>query len=318
MILKFTKKYFKWVFGTLVFYFGGVCFLKWLFRSKPVLIILNYHNFSKYNNFKIKRGNILETGYAYNFEKQIQFYKKHFKFCYPEDFYSGKCNKGINILITFDDGYKDNYDIALPILKRHNASAVFFITTDVIVRSDFLIHDKIRFLTQNKLIPISFNEFPSQIYLGVKNYDAKNFDFINDTFEKHKPDKRIMMNNNEIKDIFDSGFKLGNHTHNHLALSFYMQDDQLKNIQEANNILYSIIGKYPSHFAFPNGLSNEDTIDTLKNLGFKFGYSINGGFNDWSTDKLNLMRIGINVSDSIGTILLKLILFTTIKKGKIK
>ena len=53
----------------LFYYFGGVFILKFILRKKNVLYVLNYHNFSKYNNFKICRGSALETGYAKNFEK---------------------------------------------------------------------------------------------------------------------------------------------------------------------------------------------------------------------------------------------------------
>lgn len=316
-MMQYFKYFFKVFISTLMYYLGGLLLLKLLYRKTAVLLILNYHNFSKYNNYKIKRGNILETDYSDNFEKQIHFYKKHFNFCYPEDFFSGKCAKGINVLITFDDGYRDNYDIALPILKKHNTATVFFITTDVVSKNDFLLHDKIRYLTQNKLIPFSYNDLPIKMYNGERNYDVNDIDFINSTFEKHKPYKRKMLNNEEIQAIVNSGFKVGNHTHKHLALSFYNHKIQQEDIQQANNILKSIIGNLPTHFAYPNGLSNEETIRTLKELDFQYAYTINGGFNNQSTNKLKLLRIGINVSDTISAILLKLLVYTTFKKGKI-
>ena len=41
---------------------GSLWILKLICLNKRVLVVLNYHNFSKYNNYKIKKGNILETG----------------------------------------------------------------------------------------------------------------------------------------------------------------------------------------------------------------------------------------------------------------
>jgi len=221
------------------------------------------------------------------------------------------------VLITFDDGYRDNYDIALPILKKHDAAAIFFITTEVVTENDCLLHDKIRYLTQNKCIPLSYNELPTMMYKGIRNYNDDDIDFINSSFEKHKPLKRMMLNATEIQRIKKDGFKIGNHTHKHIALSFYSQTEQQYNIQKANEILHSIIGEYPVHFAYPNGLSNEDTIKSLKVLKFKYAYTINGGFNNQSISKFKLMRIGVNASDSISFIILKLILYATVKKGKI-
>src|SRR5690606_2216702 len=94
----------KEVIGFLFLNFGGVQLLKKSTNGKALLVVLNYHNFSKYNNYKIKRGSLLETGFSVGFEKQIKFLKKHFKFSYPEEFQKNNCD--INILITFDDGYK--------------------------------------------------------------------------------------------------------------------------------------------------------------------------------------------------------------------
>jgi peptidoglycan/xylan/chitin deacetylase (PgdA/CDA1 family) len=46
--------------------------------------------------------------------------------------------------ITFDDGHRSNFDLALPILQRHGLHAVFFITTDWIGRDGFMTEDQLR------------------------------------------------------------------------------------------------------------------------------------------------------------------------------
>ena len=84
-------------FGFLFKFLGGVYVIKYILRKKPYYIVLNYHNFSKYNNYKIKRGNILETDYSDNFDRQIFFLKKHFSFLYPSEFFKGKPENGLNI-----------------------------------------------------------------------------------------------------------------------------------------------------------------------------------------------------------------------------
>jgi len=43
---------------------------------------------------------------------------------------------GGSVVITFDDGYKDNHDIAFPVLKKHNFPATIFVTTDLVGKSD--------------------------------------------------------------------------------------------------------------------------------------------------------------------------------------
>ena len=165
--------------------------------------------------------------------------------------------------MTFDDGYKDNYEIALNILEKYNSSAIFFITTKVISTDDFLLHDKVRYLTQNKILPKKFNQIPKKMFLGKKNYDFKTVELINKKFDENKPNYRMMMSASEIKEILKKGFKIGNHTNQHMALPFYNFNEQYIDIKKANDFLFSITNKYPNHFAYPNGL-NDDSLNSIK------------------------------------------------------
>ena len=306
MVSQIIKYYFKSIFSIFVFYLGGIFFLKYLFRNKSVLLILNYHNFSKYNNYIIKRGNILETGYADNFEKQIRFYKKHFNFCYPENFFAGKCAKGINGLISFDDGYKDNYEIALPILKKYNAATVFFITTNFIGSNNWLWHDKVRYLVVTG--KINANEAEHQLRKmnqGIPIEEA--FKNRVEAFFSEAP-KRLMMNWEEVKQLAENSFLIGAHTANHKVLSSLDNYEQKNEIESSLNAIKQNLNTHPVHFAFPNGFYNQATLDILKANKIEYAYTTKNGFNkDDDCSKMQLKRIGINASDTIGVILLKLL-----------
>ncbi len=297
--------YLKKVIAIIVRIFGFIV-LKIVYRKRDVLVVLNYHNFSLYNNYKIKRGNILETGYADNFEKQIRFYKKHFNFCYPEDFFAGKCFKGINVLITFDDGYKDNYDIALPILKKHDAAAVFFITTNFIGSNNWLWHDRVRYLVVEG--KINANEAENRLRKMNQGFpvDEAFNDKINKFFEKAP--KRLMMNWAEVKQLADNGFVIGAHTSNHKVLSLLDENEQQNEIETSIKEIKQNLKIETEHFAFPNGLYNQTTLDILEANKIKYAYTIKNGYNRPVTpSKMQIKRIGINASDAIGVILIKLL-----------
>lgn len=67
------------------------------------------------------------------FEDQIKYLKENkFKFLKLDDLKDGVVFEGKSVLITFDDGYEDNFSIVVPILQKYNVPAIFFIATGLV------------------------------------------------------------------------------------------------------------------------------------------------------------------------------------------
>lgn len=309
-ILRYLLK--EFVSG-IFFLAGGVRLLRKIYSGRSVFVVLNYHNFSKYNNFRIRRGPILESGYADSFEKQIRFLKKYFSFSSPDEFFGSDAPKGINILLTFDDGYKDNFEIAFPVLKRHNIPAIFFITTGYTGTGEYLIHDKIRYLVPAKLLPERYIILPVEINKGKRNYSDEDIKLINKRFNSANVTTRIMMNKKEIAELYNNGFIIGNHSHTHARLSFLPAEEQEKEILQSNDMIEEITGKRVRYFAYPNGLANSETYDILKKAGIEYGFKMTGGENFINSSRYDLNRIGMNASDSVSFLLLKMFFHTVLK-----
>lgn len=306
--VKFTLKQ---ILGVLFYALGGAYILKRLFKNKNRLIVLNYHNFSKYNNYKINRGSISETGYKNNFERQINFLNRFFNFCYPEDFFSRKSKKGLNVLITFDDGYKDNYDIAAPILAKYKTSTIFFLATNYIGAKNWLWHDRVRYLIQIGILKSTEAEghLRKMNLEGVINQEFK--EHVDARFPKDTT-KRMMMNWNEVKEVNEMSIKLGAHTCNHVNLQQLNYSEQIEELEKSCQAIENITKLNCDYFAYPNGLYNTDTIIGLNSLNVTYAFTTVPGINNIDSDRTQLKRIGINVSDSVYTLLLKLTL-TAIK-----
>ncbi len=299
-------KWIKLIASFVVQYFGGIYLVKWFARKESILVVLNYHNFSKYNNYKKKRGNILETGYGDNFEKQIQFLKRHFSFVTPHDFYEGNATKGINLFITFDDGYKDNFDIAYPVLKKNNAKAVFFIVTNVTGSDEWLLHDKIRYLILKGKVEAEYAEKCLREMNSGKPLPKSILELVNNYV--FPANKRLMMNWDELGKIQETGLNIQPHTHNHSILSFLDADEQKMEVKNSIDSIQMNLGVSTDCFAYPNGLYNDTTLNILKNLNIEYAFTTIPGVNNKQTDHLQLKRIGMNASDSIGILCLKILL----------
>ncbi|THB64909.1 MAG: polysaccharide deacetylase family protein [Gammaproteobacteria bacterium] len=211
-----------------------------------------------------------------------------------------------SVVITFDDGYANNYDLALPLLKKHNLSATFFICSGAI-DGGIMWNDAIIESIQNhkgSQLNLSLDEgFSSRIaqkwptatitqkiqlaqilraelkYLPL----TKRATLIEILKEKTSTEfsSNLMMASSQIKALADSGMEIGGHTLNHPILNKSDDAEAENEIFLDKEKLEKIIGKKINYFAYPNGKPKTDFSERdkviLKNAGYKAAFSTADG-----------------------------------------
>ena len=136
-------------------------------------LILMYHGVDTAGNTSFnQRHTRIE-----DFEKQIIFLKKKCNILTIQDFFEEKFNRNkINVAITFDDGYFNNYSNAFPILEKYQVPATFYCTglnntEDDILWADFL---NIASTLTDKKLEIEGEVFIKKGKLYYSNSSGKN------------------------------------------------------------------------------------------------------------------------------------------------
>ena len=92
------------------------------------VLVLNYHRVGDGSGSMFDRG--LWSSAVEAFADQLRFCKAHGDVIGPGDLpHVLARRRGRYILITFDDGYRDNYEVAFPIVTSERVPATFFVTT---------------------------------------------------------------------------------------------------------------------------------------------------------------------------------------------
>ena len=103
----------------LIFYFLGFSKIRNLFfrlQHRPITRFVMFHDI------------LPETEHC--FKAKMQFLKLCTNVVSIDDFFAGRlCSEKINVVITFDDGFKSWISYAVPILKRLGMPATFFVTS---------------------------------------------------------------------------------------------------------------------------------------------------------------------------------------------
>lgn len=116
-------------------------------KNELKIIILNYH--------KIDDTNIALSVAPQEFERQMAYLKaKGYNTITPDalvDYLEGNGELPVKpLLITFDDGYVDNYTNAYPVLKKYGFQATIFVITDYLnLYPDYITWDQAKEMSQN-------------------------------------------------------------------------------------------------------------------------------------------------------------------------
>lgn len=158
------KKFFLILFS-LIFLLGAFYFF-WL-TPKYTVPILTYHsiNYGKGSHFVTPE----------NFVRQMEYIKKNgYTVITLDELVRGIKNKERfkrnRVVITFDDGYKDNFEYAYPVLKKFGFPAAIFLISGYIGNNvRFMNWDQVRIMSKNN---ISFGgHTKSHFYLGIEGDD---------------------------------------------------------------------------------------------------------------------------------------------------
>lgn len=76
--------------------------------------------------------------------------KDGYNYLFADEYFKGNGSK--SVVLTFDDGYEDNYTNMFPILKKYSAKATVFLITDLIGSAGYLTEDQIREMSESGLV----------------------------------------------------------------------------------------------------------------------------------------------------------------------
>jgi peptidoglycan/xylan/chitin deacetylase (PgdA/CDA1 family) len=261
--------------------FGGLRLAKIITRKSPRIFM--YHGFS----------NDETTGYvsAKLFEWQLQIIKKHFNpvtFLTLSDMVSE--NKAIpsnTIVITIDDGYRNFYEVAYPLLQQYKIPATFFVTSDFIEQKLWLWPDKLKWIVFNsqseKRQLVCMDQQLS--FSGQKNED---WQMLNDLclslaeVEKNRfitllaerlgvrlpfnaPDNYAACSWDELLEMQRNGIEIGGHTVTHPSLGQVSESVAKKEIVDSLHKINQHLGVTRRTFCYPNG-QPEDYNLLIKNI----------------------------------------------------
>jgi len=245
-----------------------------LFKRKKIITLMfhriNYHNDLLWPALKPSSFNIFIKLIKKNFEiipiSKISNYKK--------------INKNF-IIITFDDGYKDFIEFALPIIKKYKINANLNICPNLINKKQIPWTQKINLLLTKKNYDIlkllkQYNLTPNNFILNEKNFNKicnnihqlvpLNYgNFLRDLNSIEIDDFKIMLDWNDIKYCLKNNITIGSHSSSHINLNKLNTENLHNEIIESKIQIEKELQTKIDIFSIPNGMINEEAQNKIFN-----------------------------------------------------
>lgn len=196
------------------------------------------------------------------------------------DFITGKAPvPKKSLLITFDDGYLDNWVYAHPVLKRYELNAMLFAVTGLIGNG-----------------PVR----PHSGQVGVQVPDCPPHKLAKEIMFSENPDP-VMLRWDEIREMVSEGtFEIHSHTSTHKRWDLLSDASINKNssfrhdLSTSRNTLVEQLGGVSDHFCWPQGYFDDDYKSIARSLGFNYLYTTDArGMNVANGDTTHIYRFAV-------------------------
>ncbi len=180
------------------------------------------------------------------FRNVIQYIDAAYNIVSVDDFMASRFDfEKINVLITFDDGYRSWVDVGVPVLEEYGIKALFFVNSGLVDAYDQPFEQK-RYVTE-------------QLCLSP----------------------RMTISWDGVQELLKAGHTIGGHTVTHARLSLLQRDMQLQEIEADKKRIETMTQQQVTVFAYPFGQRTDITPVTeecVEGSGYTHAFTTEGVF----------------------------------------
>jgi len=297
------------------------------------LTVLTYHRISEHQDHRDPLKVSAET-----FEKQLIYLKECSRLLSGEELdellRNNKSFPENAILITFDDGWRDNYENAYPILKKQKVPALIFLSTDYIGTNRIFWHERFKQVINNlfqdntmKNLGDNLPKLPDDTSIRlekiIESTGKKRARLVNDYvvhMKKYSPDrinqlideleqisgKKIletpptMLSWEEVREMAEGNVTFGSHTESHALLTRITESEILSELTASKRIIEEKLGRSACFVSYPNGFYNSQVINAARDAGYSAGFTCLPGKNHDGANPFELRRKHISEYSTSG------------------
>jgi peptidoglycan/xylan/chitin deacetylase (PgdA/CDA1 family) len=304
---------------------GIVAPIGWRLRRQPALVILMYHRVLPEDDARCADEQPGMWVTPATLDLHLRVLRKHFELVHLDEWLSdraaGRALPRRACAITFDDGWRDNFQFAFPVLRRHRAPAIIFLVSDFVGKGYTFWPNQLMARLRAAAGAREVRSWPEPLASvlagalpsagpwppgdGVLDYaierckqafpDLQMRDWLSGLGSADSKGGRDLLDWAEIQEMADSGLvRFGSHSRRHIRLLESLDPTLIKDeVTGSRTALEARLGRSVTLFCYPNGdVSGRAESEVRREyLG---AVLTTPGWNRGSTDPHRLRRVGMH------------------------
>ncbi len=263
--------------------------------SSNNMLVLCLHGVAESNAHKINGRHML----ASDFNKLCNYLSAKTDVVSLDEIFTMKRNgvkpKRKTVAITFDDGYVNNLETAVPILSKHKLKATFYVMTAPLNNPNYLAWPDLIDVLNAKATQTSFKfgditfvkdngtlinaDTKESAYVHFKKAGIERLEIFDKVYNDYKVSELLKITNPEHIKIANTSqviqlskpelFDIGSHTVNHFCLENIDLELAKTELENSKMTLENILQMPVTSIAYPDGSYNKNVLELSKQVGYK-------------------------------------------------
>jgi peptidoglycan/xylan/chitin deacetylase (PgdA/CDA1 family) len=283
---------------------------------------------------------------AQTFEAHVVYLQKHFVVLALDDLLERWRTDQMDpdkayCVITFDDGWRDNYQYAFPVLKQYGLPATIFLATDFIGTDRWFWPDQVMFLLEESKKLILSKQLSQAVETAVMNISGiderakqqfysrmdsgrpidsdavvewckrlsvevvgRFVDHLSTVVGVELPKRRVLLNWDEVREMADNGISFGSHSCSHRILTQIPSSEVEQELGSSWQAMFLRGVKPIPVFCYPNGNCNQQVKALVGRHGYLGALGCDKGLEGGKPgDLFNVKRLGLHEDSTASTAL---------------
>jgi peptidoglycan/xylan/chitin deacetylase (PgdA/CDA1 family) len=296
----------------------------------PGLLVVLYHRVATRSQIGALDPDLIDAT-PDEFDEQMAYLRRHYRPVGLEEVLeahrAGRDLPSGSVLVTFDDGYLDNFENAFPVLRRHDMRAVFFVSTGHLTERRLFWWERLALLVRRSTVRSPRIEYPvcesfdgssegaklgmirrlnrivkdhygldlERFYAGVERALGVSWS----AAEDHALADAALMRWDQVRALRQAGMGIGSHTRWHRVLQTLPPPTLGEELRASRAALETELGEPITTIAYPVGkaISRIGPVRrAVVEAGYELGFTTRPGLNRFSArpDPFDLRRLPID------------------------